>query len=386
MKLQLLAAAASVALLALPTLASANDAGWYVRGNAGYGIITDTDFTGDLVGDVEGEGNLATSLGLGYAFGNNWRLEVDASQLWNDTGAIGQAGNTSSDMRITSGMLNAIYDFSDFGAWEPYIGAGIGIARTRISNQAASNPSGLSNRFGGAPINSVACPGSNVCTFDNADTGVAWNLIAGLGYKITDNLTWDTQYRYLNVGDLDFTGLARNLTPPIAAGNLGSGAKIESTASGAGSHSVMTGLRYRFGAAAPKKVVQAPTPIPEPVDYVTCWDNSQALTLGDCPAEVVRTFTCWDQSVVTDANNCPARPAPTPPTIQCSDGTMVYDAANCPVQRYSVCDAGATNFVVYFPWDKSSLTEQAKAVILNATNRRTVQPRDTELLNLKALF
>ncbi|MBL4852685.1 MAG: cell envelope biogenesis protein OmpA, partial [Robiginitomaculum sp.] len=48
MKLQLLAAAASVALLAAPSLASANDQGWYVRGNVGYGVVTDVDFTGDL--------------------------------------------------------------------------------------------------------------------------------------------------------------------------------------------------------------------------------------------------------------------------------------------------------------------------------------------------
>ena len=129
MKLQLLAAAASVALMALPTLASANDAGWYVRGNVGYGIMTNMDFTGDLLGDVEGEGNGVGSLGLGYSFGNNWRMELDATQLWNDLGAIQQAGNTSADMRLSTGMLNAIYDFSDFGSWEPYIGAGIGIGQ-----------------------------------------------------------------------------------------------------------------------------------------------------------------------------------------------------------------------------------------------------------------
>ena len=365
MKLQLLTAAASVALLAIPTLASANDAGWYVRGNVGYGVVTDTDFTGDLVGDVEGEGNVAGSLGLGYEFGNNWRMELDATQLWNDMGAIQQAGQTSSDMRITTGMLNAIYDFSDFGSWEPYIGAGIGIARSSLSASAHSLPSGLAS----GPVNSPACPGFNGCTISDADTGVAWNLIAGLGYNISDNLTWDTQYRYLNVGDLDFTGIGQNLTTPItAASTLTGNTAIATTASGAGSHSIMTGLRYRFGAKA-KAAPPPPPPLPPTPSYITCNDGSQALSMADCPAEVAKTYICWDETQVTDLNSCPPKPVtpPPPPTYTCPDGTIVYDRASCPVRQVvSVCDAGATNFVVYFPWDKSSLTEQAKAVVANA--------------------
>jgi len=343
MKLQLLAAAASVALLAAPTLASANDQGWYVRGNVGYGIVTDVDFTGDLVGDVEGEGNVALSLGVGYEFGNNWRVELDASQLWNDLGAISQASNTVAKMRLTTGMLNAIYDFSDFGSWEPYVGAGIGITRARLNAQTASFANGA------VPAPNPACVGFDVCTFDNADTGVAWQLLAGLGYKITDNLTWDTQYRYLNAGDLDYVGLGQNLTPPIGLGNLSGGSDISTVASGVGSHTVMTGLRYRFGAKA-----TPPPPPPPPVqEYVKCKDGSQALTLTDCP--VVRTtYTCWNNSTVADTKMCPPKPvAPPPPP---------------PPVPYSVCDAGATNFVVYFPWDQSALTDQAKAVVLNATN------------------
>ena len=365
MKLQLLAAAASVALLAVPTLASADDSGWYVRGNVGYGVVTDVDFTGDLVGDVEGEGNGAGSLGLGYEFGNNWRLELDATQLWNDMGAISQAGNTSSDMRVTTGMLNAIYDFSDFGNWEPYIGAGIGIARASLSAQAYSQPTGTA----AGPLNSPTCAGTNACTFHDADTGVAWQLLAGLGYKITDNLTWDTQYRYLNVGDLDYTGLGQNLLTPVGAGVLGSGSGISTSASGVGSHSVMTGLRYRFGAK------------PAPVMY-SCWDGSSVLDTASCPAEIVYT-TCWDGTEVASGTSCPVRPVvqcwdgstvydaascPTRPTVTCWDGTIAYDQAACPVKVVSVCDSGSTDFSVYFPWDKSALTDQAKAVVANAAS------------------
>ncbi len=345
MKTKLLLAVASAVLLAAPSLAFANDQGWYVRGNVGYGVVTDVDFVGDLSGDVEGEGNAAVSLGVGYEFGNNWRVELDASQLWNDLGAISQAGNTFSSMRLTTGMLNAIYDFSDFGSWEPYVGAGIGITRARLSAGAYSLPTA------NLPQNSPTCPGSNACTFDNADTGVAWQLLAGLGYKISDNLTWDTQYRYLNVGDLDYVGLGQNLSLPIAPNStLGGGSDLATVASGAGSHTVMTGLRYRFGA----KATPPPLPPPPPVqEYVKCKDGSQALTMADCPVVRVQTYTCWNKSLVTDTKMCPPRPVAPPPP---------------PPIPYSVCDAGATNFVVYFPWDKSALTDQARAVILDATN------------------
>ncbi|MCF6220515.1 MAG: OmpA family protein [Robiginitomaculum sp.] len=366
MKLQLLTAAASVALLAVPTLASASDAGWYVRGNVGYGVMTDVDLTGDLLGNVQGEGNAAGSLGVGYAFGNNWRMELDATQLWNDMGAISQAGNTSSDMRITTGMLNAIYDFSDFGSWEPYIGAGIGIARGKLSAATYSQPTGTI----AGPLNSPTCPGTNVCTFSDSDTGVAWQLLAGLGYKITDNLTWDTQYRYLNAGDFDFTGLGQNLQVPVGAGVLGTGSSIATSASGAGSHSILTGLRYRFGAKTKAAPPPPPTPIPTAPSYITCNDGSQALTISDCPKAVMaKTYLCSDgATTVTDLNNCPRQVvAPAPPTFSCPDGTLVYDRASCPIRQVvSICDAGATNFVVYFPWDKSQLTDQAKAVVANA--------------------
>ncbi|MBL4854531.1 MAG: OmpA family protein [Robiginitomaculum sp.] len=62
--------------------------------------------------------------------------------------------------------------------------------------------------------------------------------------------------------------------------------------------------------------------------------------------------------MVTDAKMCPPKiVTPPPPPVVVP-----------PTVTHSVCDTGATNFVVYFPWDKSALTDQAKAVILNATN------------------
>ena len=89
MKHKLLIATATAALFAAPSIASAqNDSGWYLKGAAGYGTHQDVDITGNVVGDVESEGDVALNLGLGYEFENNWRLELDGSTLFSDLGDV----------------------------------------------------------------------------------------------------------------------------------------------------------------------------------------------------------------------------------------------------------------------------------------------------------
>jgi len=136
MKHKLLIAAAVSALMAAPSIASAQDgSGWYLKGAAGYGAGTDLDFTGGIVGDVEAEGNIAGNLGLGYDFGSNWRLELDGTSMWNDYGAISQVPSSFAKLRTDALMLNAIYDFSDFDKFVPYVGAGVGVVRLAASSR-----------------------------------------------------------------------------------------------------------------------------------------------------------------------------------------------------------------------------------------------------------
>ena len=122
MKHKLLIAVSSAVLMAVPNLATAHDdEGWYLRGNLGYGIHTDVDLSGGLDSSFHGnglqsEGNVAGSLGLGYQLGNNWRVEGDLDSLWTDLGSISQIPGTSAKLRTSSLMLNAIYDFDDFGS------------------------------------------------------------------------------------------------------------------------------------------------------------------------------------------------------------------------------------------------------------------------------
>ncbi len=347
MKKHLFSAVAGLALLSVPALAHANDRGWYIRGDAGYGSVTDTNFTNDLIGASQGEGNGALGLGLGYDFGNNWRVEFNADQLWNDLGALNPAHGSTADIRMNNFMLDAIYDFSDFGDWTPFVGAGIGLNNSKL-RAAAHNVS--------VPGTVNACIGHDACTFSSVDSALAWNLLAGVGRRLGDHLTWETQYRYTNVGGLDFNGIGRDLLPPVSLGNFGPHQDIGTRATGVGSHVLLTGLRYNFGARAPKveptytcwdgssvkDMASCPVEPPKP-ELQACWDGSMVENLSTCPAkpEPVKTYSCWDGSVVSDLSSCPAKPQPK--TYSCWDGSIVTDLSTCPAdtRTWHTCADGS---------------------------------------------
>ena len=80
MKHKLLIAAAATALMAAPSLASAqDDAGWYLKGAAGYGIGTDIDITDAIVGDAEAEASYCSRR---YGFDGGAIIRIGARWLW----------------------------------------------------------------------------------------------------------------------------------------------------------------------------------------------------------------------------------------------------------------------------------------------------------------
>lgn len=378
MKSRLLIAAASAALMAAPAIASADDTeGWYLRGNAGYGVHTDVDLTGGMVSNQHGnglqsEGNVAGSLGLGYDFGNNWRLEVDGSTLWTDFGSISQIPSTGAKIRTNTGMINAIYDFDDFGRWEPYLGAGIGlvqakanlIAQDYLSPLAVANPACLGTRAGLTSGNGFQ---TSRCAVSDKDMALGYQILAGLGYEISDNLVWDTHYRYMDAGEFDFDGVRSQSALSRDGSVVGFGSNaFDVAAAGVGAHSLMTGFRYLFGKkAAP---VAPPPPPPAPVADYQCWDGSMVFNAGQCPAkpEPVQTQTCWDGSIIPTTSTCPAQPQ----TYTCWDGTLVYDQAQCPAQVFSesgnnmteLCGEQYRQEIIYYEFDKGQSAETRNTI------------------------
>ena len=80
-------------------------------------------------------------------------------------------------------MLNAYKDLGNFNGFVPYVGAGIGIAY---------------NSFGNFLVPNVDWNGWN--NFSGNDLSMAWALMAGVGYQISDRAIIDVGYRYIDMG------------------------------------------------------------------------------------------------------------------------------------------------------------------------------------------
>lgn len=184
----LVAAAAVAALTSAPALAQ----DWYVRGDANATFESRLDSTPRLKGD-DGWG---VGLALGREYDSGFRTEAEIVHLKNDA-----KDALADDHKTLGGFLNAYYDFNKEGALQPFVGAGVGVARVKVN---------------GGP-------------YHDRDTNFAYQLKAGLGYRLSDKLTGEVAYRYVGAPDLKF----RN-TPAEAKGDFRTQA-------------VSLGLRYRFG-------------------------------------------------------------------------------------------------------------------------------------------
>jgi opacity protein-like surface antigen len=118
-------------------------------------------------------------------------------------------------------MANIYKDLGKFGNVTPYVGAGVGLAYNQMSETFFTQTTTLHNRIAG----------------DN-DISLAWSLMAGIGYQISDRAIIDVGYRYLDMGKItsqrhDNAGF---VNPRVTVDDLAA-------------HEFKVGLRYHFGAS-----------------------------------------------------------------------------------------------------------------------------------------
>ena len=265
-KLMLLALA-STALAASPAAATADHAG-YVGIEAGLlfpndsNVSFDSNYNYDFVYDYDFD--VGYKMGFdgdiigGYDFGQ-FRAELE---LGYKTASVDDIGsdfldqfvgiNTDGDVSVWSLMVNGLWNPSIGDRWNAYIGGGIGWAWTKFNTDFSQDIQGPE-------------------PFDVGnlkDDGFAWQIIAGVGYNISDNIELGLKYRYFETKFKDsfednFDGL------------------IEFDADGkVSSHSILASLIFSFGSAPP----------PPPA-----------------------TQTCPDGSVILATDACPPPPPPPPP-------------------------------------------------------------------------
>ena len=274
MKLKLLAGAAMV-LACAATGAQAQE-GWYGAVDLGYHIPREFNMSSSnnaangqpYSWDFNQKKDWAGFARLGYQLNPHWRVELELGYRGGDVDSIRGANNQavvglctpgitrtaaapncgSPDGDITSWtvMGNLLYDFMPDSVINPFVGAGIGANHIKVD---------AVGQFANVPNVTPATAIQNL-TIDDQDTGFAYQFLAGLAWKATDQLRVDLTYRYLAGSDVDITTTSSGtLQPGVFSGQY----KDES---------VTLGLRYVFAAlvvytrAAPPEAADSDLPPP----------------------------------------------------------------------------------------------------------------------------
>jgi len=183
--------------------------GWYLRGDIGMTnqrikSLDNPDPNAALFTPV-GMGfdsSMLWDIGVGYQFNNWFRVDVTGqyrgranfhgSQFTDAFAGSALVDNYSGSKSETVIMANGYVDLGTWWCLTPFIGAGIGTSYNQIT---AFRDDGFGSTFG------VARPPSVVYAADNGKWNFAWALHAGVGYKVTPNVTVELAYSYMNLGD-----------------------------------------------------------------------------------------------------------------------------------------------------------------------------------------
>ena len=134
-------AAAAVTATAIASPAVAGEAGPYL--NVGIGTGFGTEVEGSISGidfEADSRTTFGGGIGLGYDFGNNWRLEGNVSRSTADVDSVTVGGVKYDVDESGSGWgvgVDLEYDFSNDTKYTPYVGAGVGISRADDSDDNA---------------------------------------------------------------------------------------------------------------------------------------------------------------------------------------------------------------------------------------------------------
>ena len=202
----------------------ADKGGFYIGVKGGYEYKDNdsskvTDTTNNATNhNWKNESGYAVGGAFGYNFaGMGVPVRAEAEYLYHNqfkySATNSTTGTFSSKIDIHTVFANFYYDIKTSTAFTPYVGAGLGVAW--VNQKVAST-------FGGWT------PTAHDGNYDT--TNFAWNVGAGVGYSVTDNVILDLGYRYTNYGD----------SKKVSVGTTQFRAKDLT------GHSALLGLRYQF--------------------------------------------------------------------------------------------------------------------------------------------
>lgn len=213
--------------------------GWYLRGDIGYSnqrvdsldnaLYDSYDSVDNVYKDFDGAPFFAA--GIGYRWNHWFRTDVTGEYRSKsdfdglDIGTIGPniiPDNYSAKKSEWVALLNGYLDVGTWHGITPFVGAGIGAANVKISDFTDV----------GVTVDSVAFGD------DKDQWNFAWALYAGLGFEVTDALTLELAYRYLDLGD----GETGDLVGYDGTNTIDNPMKFQDITS----HDIKVGIRYTF--------------------------------------------------------------------------------------------------------------------------------------------
>jgi len=221
-------------LLTLPTIAMAIDLeGYYITAKGGVSKSMDTGTMNYDNGEVFTLND--DDLGTGSAFGisagkyitDNFRLELEAIKRTGYEMDTRDSDNNLDEAKISSKsiFINGFYDFQPFSirktAITPYLGGGVGISKNKMGTTHENRPG---NTLDGKTISQFA-----------------YKVAAGTLVDLTENVSLDINYQYVNLGNLK-SGVGVYDVAGEFQGNLNqgiNGGEIKT-------QELMVGLQYKF--------------------------------------------------------------------------------------------------------------------------------------------
>lgn len=244
--------------------------GFYLRGDVGYSIWSDSDL--DFVNNAPGAGfstpfefdnddAVVVGAGVGYKFRKYLRIDLTADIRTNEDNdgtiacgaclppsTIGERFlDLSQTLDVSTFFANAYFDLGSFNRFTPYVGGGLGFAYLDYGTFISANNPTAANAPGAAAADLTAANPSGEATQifgGEDDVRFAWNLQAGASYDLNDNLALDGSYRYTRINGGD---VAQTAVGPVTSDDLEG-------------HEIRIGLRYTFGGGS-HQGYEAPSPI-----------------------------------------------------------------------------------------------------------------------------
>lgn len=218
--------------------ASAADEGFYGTLKSGAAILGNMNYSDRATSDLRLDLHTGWTLGgaLGYRFGNGFRTELSLDYLdgsldgtYSENIIFVPCGTfaaqpclgpgVNGDVKSWSGFAMGYYDFDLGTALTPYVGAGLGFARTGLEVRTTARlNNGTSSRFD---------------IIDGHDTELGYRVTAGLAYDLGPTTKVDIGYSY--------TGTTR---PSYAA--KGSAVPSFTFDRRLNTHAVTAGIRFGF--------------------------------------------------------------------------------------------------------------------------------------------